>query len=342
MTLNTGSTEPSAAASPQTKQEQLLFGALALLRAGTRPTADMLVGQFGGSKATAVKAMELFWASWLPERLAAGALVPPPDAVDQAVRAVWELAQQAATKGLAGERAQLENERTAFAREREVFEAHRKTVQDEATTAIATGDQARQAAQELREALAAAQASLASALAEVERLGADVDRQHDELVLLRAEAERLADLQPMLDAATKARDAAQVRLEERERAIATEREQFRADLASQGAELSIARTQLSEQKALADERRSQLTARDQQLAQLQSENSRLLAETAAAHATVVETRQAVTDLTQRNEVLRRELENARARPSDDVQPTTPSKTSSRRVATKARRTKRGS
>src|SRR5690554_4002740 len=98
---------------PSSATERHLKTALGLLRAGKRPTLDMLVSANGGSRTTAQQALNALWAEHLPALLLeADSENTLPDAVRSALVSVWAQAmreaQEIASAALADERAQVE------------------------------------------------------------------------------------------------------------------------------------------------------------------------------------------------------------------------------------------
>jgi DNA repair exonuclease SbcCD ATPase subunit len=144
--------------------------AYALLKAGQRPTADALLAEFGGSKSTAVQALQEFWTTYLPPRLteeaAASGDGPPQTAVNLATE-LWRRALEYAETQLEAKRAaaiaETESERAEIEAEREAMEDERQQLKEAAETAQREAAAARLAAQEAeanRKRVAAANATL--------------------------------------------------------------------------------------------------------------------------------------------------------------------------------------
>lgn len=98
------------------RTQQMIEFAFQLVLAGERPTADRLRAEFGGSQTTAVQALQAFWADYLPARLKAAEVDDPsfPSALRDALRDLWQAAQELAHAALAEQAQRLEAERAAL------------------------------------------------------------------------------------------------------------------------------------------------------------------------------------------------------------------------------------
>lgn len=92
------------------------------MAAGRRPSADSVLALVGGSKQTAVAAMNFFWTSYLPDMLSGRTVDDVPDPVMQSAATMWQkarkIADMKAADALAQERRTLEQEREALAHKR--------------------------------------------------------------------------------------------------------------------------------------------------------------------------------------------------------------------------------
>lgn len=163
-----------------------------LVLAGNRPTVDLLVARLGGSRTTAQKALNEFWAERLPRLLAGRQCeddMPPP--VREAAAALWgearRLADEAAAAALADEKralavrqAELDGALASIAEERRQaadraaeLEANAARHEQARRQAESERDAARQEALALRE-------QCADYAARVEALEADLIAVQDE------------------------------------------------------------------------------------------------------------------------------------------------------------------
>lgn len=188
-----------------TIRNQMLDRAYALLKAGQRPTADALVAELGGSKATAVQALQEFWTSYLPPRLTEDANAtsegPPQTALALATE-LWRRALEYADTQLEAKRAaalaETESERAELEAEREAMEDERQRLKEEAETAQRSAAAARTAAEEaelMRQRTAAANAVLEGRVEALEAAAAEraaeIRRLSEALASLGAEREIL-------------------------------------------------------------------------------------------------------------------------------------------------------
>lgn len=102
--------------------EQLHLAAWRMIERGIKPTADQMVSDLGGSKATAVAALRTFWTDYLPARIS-GQPSYAPDTVLQAANRLWSAARREALKNveeeLGGVREKLESQASALDEERQ-------------------------------------------------------------------------------------------------------------------------------------------------------------------------------------------------------------------------------
>lgn len=126
------------------RPQQMIEFAYQLVLAGEKPTADRLRAEFGGSQTTAVQALQAFWTDYLPDRLRAVEVDDPgfPAVLRNALKEIWQAAQDHARAALAEKEARLEAERDALVARAQAAESALAAAQD--------------AAQEEREAMAAA------------------------------------------------------------------------------------------------------------------------------------------------------------------------------------------
>ena len=121
--------------------------AWAMICDGVRPSADKLVGRLGGSKATAVAALRLFWSDEMPKRMRRSYVVAP-SSVDSLAAELWsealKLARedaralfQDAMAGLEADRARL----SALLEEMEVRDRERRQLVAEANARAAENEQ---------------------------------------------------------------------------------------------------------------------------------------------------------------------------------------------------------
>lgn len=121
--------------------------AWAMICDGVRPSADKLVGRLGGSKATAVAALRLFWSDEMPKRMQRS-YVAAPSSVDSLAAELWsealKLARedaralfQDAMAGLESDRARL----SALLEEMEVRDRERRQLVAEANARAAENEQ---------------------------------------------------------------------------------------------------------------------------------------------------------------------------------------------------------
>lgn len=122
------------APTPRPAVERHLDYALELIRAGRRPTLDMLVAENGGSRTTAQQALNALWSEHLPALLLeADSENTLPDSVRSALVSVWSQAmrdaQEIATAGLADDRAAVESARATVEAQAGALQAEREAVE---------------------------------------------------------------------------------------------------------------------------------------------------------------------------------------------------------------------
>lgn len=152
--------------------------AWALICTGERPSADKLVARLGGSKATAVSALRVFWATELPARMQAQHVVAPTEVHALAAK-VWTEAQHRARKdadaALARAHAELDAERAALQAERQALAGREKEHAAQLAAANAQAARLAGAERELRDRLAAQESTLKELREQRDRLTRTVD-----------------------------------------------------------------------------------------------------------------------------------------------------------------------
>lgn len=159
--------------------ERHLDYALELIRAGRRPTLDMLVAENGGSRTTAQQALNSLWSEHLPALLLeADSESSLPDSVRSALVAVWSQAlreaQEIASAALAEDRAAVESAKVTIEAQADALVSEREAVELAAQEAER---QVRDALAELekeREARQLAQQDALDARERAESLGAQL------------------------------------------------------------------------------------------------------------------------------------------------------------------------
>jgi len=172
-------------------RDQMLELAYALTRKGIRPTADALTAELGGSKTTAVQALQVFWQDYLPPRLSEGDATAddaPPETIAALTKEVWRRAIDYADRQLeaktASARAEAESEREAMAAERTALADEHERLSELAREAGAAAKAAllqRDDAEALRKTAALANSTLEDRLAAATSTNARSDREVDRL-----------------------------------------------------------------------------------------------------------------------------------------------------------------
>lgn len=284
---------------PLTRREQMLFGAMALLRAGTRPTADLLVEAHKGSKSTALQVLDEFWTTWLPQQLASAAPSEMPPAVDRAVRSVWKMATEHARDLLQAEQADLDAAAERHKANVAAFEAERDARNEELRQALAGADEARAAE-------AAARKQLASAMEKLADLSSELSRQKDQLQELEvknrsqaADIAELATLRNALREAERDRDTAQGALT----ALQDTQKGELGEKLARDAELLKTRDQITQLETRCEDQVQQAARLEQQLQEERSRVINLTASESAARAAADQLQKQVVDLTQQRDRL---------------------------------------
>lgn len=153
------------------------------VRAGQRPTVDLLVAECGGSRTTAQKALNTFWEDALPRLLEARSIedteIPPP--VIEAIRRLWGEAQT-----LAGEHAAA-----AVQAEREAVKTAQATAEARVAEAAALVEDAKREAAAVGDRLAEREAAQAEDQIRIADLMAKLDAERETRSAAQAESERL-------------------------------------------------------------------------------------------------------------------------------------------------------
>jgi len=261
---------------------------------GSKPTADWLVSELGGSKTDAVRALRHFWQVSLPARLGAHELPKPPTALQAAFQDLWEQAITAA--GEQHTAAQAAKERQIAVLEAELSTSRELTSQylaerdEQKTRAMRAEDQAREEKdqRQLHERLQlATREELALQVAKRDALADQLAAANARIGLLEADVARIEELEAALASTAADRDEAQARLKQLEETRQFELRSLKADHQT---EKELLETQLANV-------RSELATAKAEMAQAQEEAKRHSADAAAAREALQQSSTQVTVLT---------------------------------------------
>lgn len=199
--------------------------AWSLICTGERPSADKLVARLGGSKATAVSALRVFWATELPARMQAQHVIAPTPIHALAAR-IWTEAQQLARKdadaALASAHAALDADRAALQAERQALAGREQEHAAQLAAANAQAARLAGAERELRSRLEAQESTLKELREQRDRL----TRTADSLEVLLAAAQekheaKRTQLEARLDTLAGALQQAETQAAAAQQALAT-------------------------------------------------------------------------------------------------------------------------